>query len=161
MSSTIIADLNSVSLHINRYLSITLFLFGSIGNILSCLVFSHRKLRSSPCVLYFLMASLFNLISLIDGIPPRTLRDWNILPDQTETNSLLCKLRLTVLFITRNAASWLLLCGTIDRYLVSSKNANWRRMSNFKQAVRCTVTLSVFSRCCSGQKRSTASKQTC
>ena len=140
MGSTIsIAQLNLITLQFNRYLAFALLLFGIVGNILSCLVFSQRKLRSNPCVIYFLIASLSNLASLIAGIPPRMLRDWNILSDFTETSTTLCKLRLFVLFTTRNIAAWLLLCATIDRFVVSSKKLHLRRLSSIKQAWRCIV----------------------
>jgi hypothetical protein len=140
MGSTIsIAQLNLISLQFNRYLALGLLLFGTVGNILSCLVFSQRKLRSNPCVIYFLIASLSNLISLISGIPSRMLRDWNILSDLTDTSAFLCKLRLFVLFTTRTIAAWLLVCATIDRFLVSSKELHLRRLSSIKQASRCIV----------------------
>lgn len=136
MSPYSTAELNHISIQINRYFSLVLLLFGMTGNILNCLIFSQRKLRSNPCVLYFLAASILNLISILSGVPPRMLRDWNILPDLSETNSRLCQFRLFVLFSSRTIAAWLLLCATIDRYLVSSTKIYLRRMSNIKQAIR-------------------------
>jgi hypothetical protein len=136
MSSTLIAELNYASVQVNRYLSIVFLCFGIIGNILSCVVFAQRTVRLNPCVIYFLIASVSNVIVLITGIPPRMLSSWNILADQTETQPVLCKLRLIVLFTTRTITAWLLVLATIDRYLVSSSNANLRRMSNMKQVFR-------------------------
>ena len=135
-NSTYIAQLNFASLQINRYVPIGLLLFGIIGNSLSCLVFLQRSRRSNPCVMYFLVASIANLISLIDGIPSRMLSSWNILPDLTDTHSSLCKCRIVVLFISRNIASWLLVFATIDRYLISSSSATIRQKSNIKQAYK-------------------------
>ena len=146
MGSTIsIADLNLISLQFNRYLALALLLFGTIGNILSCLVFCQRKLRTNPCVIFFFVASLSNLISLVSGIPSRMLRDWNILSDLTETSALLCKLRLFVLFTTRTIAAWLLVCATVDRFLLSSKKQQLRRLSSLKQASRCIAGVSLAS----------------
>ena len=143
MSAHLIAQLNCISIQINRYCSLVLFLFGAIGNILNCLIFSQRKLRSNPCVLYFLVASVLNLISILIGLPPRMLRDWRIFPDHTESISLLCKFRIFILFSTRTIASWLLLCAIIDRYLVSSTKTYLRRLSNFKQATRSILCVSL------------------
>jgi hypothetical protein len=50
-----------------------------------------------------------------------------------------------VLLTTRNIASWLLVCATIDRYLLSSSNANIRQMSNMKVAVRCITMVCIIS----------------
>ena len=136
MSEDLLVQLKQISIQINRYFSLGLLLFGATGNLLNCLIFSQRKLRSNPCVLYFLIASVSNLISILSGLPSRMLRDWNILPDLTETNPRLCQFRLFILFSSRTIASWLLLCATIDRYLVSSTKIYLRRMSHFKQAIR-------------------------
>lgn len=151
-NNTYIVQLNYASLQINRYVSIGLLLFGAIGNVLSCLVFIQRTLRGNPCVMYFLVASIANLISLVAGIPPRMLSSWNILSDNTETNPAFCKSRLMVLFTSRNIAAWLLVFATIDRYLISSRSANIRRMSNLKQAYHwiimvCLVSVILWSEC--------------
>jgi hypothetical protein len=145
MSSDTIVQFNNASIQINRYLSVVLLLFGILGNMLNCLVFSQRKLRLNLCVIYFLIASISNIISMISGLPPRMLRDWNIIPDLTETIPILCKFRLFVLFSTRNIASWLLVCATIDRYLISSTKTNLRRMSHRKQAIRWSIFLCISS----------------
>jgi len=145
MSTTTISQLINASIQINRYLSVILFLFGTIGNILNCLVFSQRKLRSNPCVIYFLIASVSNLISIISGLSPRMFKDWKIIFDLTETISILCKFRLFILFTTRNIASWLLVCATIDRYFISSTKIHLRRMSNIKQATHCIIFVCILS----------------
>ncbi len=145
MTTSMFAQFSNVSIQINRYLSVTLFLFGTIGNILNCLVFSQRKLRSNPCVIYFLIASISNLISIISGLPPRMLRDWEIISDLTETIPILCKFRLFIIFTTRTIASWLLVCATMDRYLVSSTKIRLRRMSNIKQAIHLIIIVCIIS----------------
>lgn len=133
--STTTAQIYLASAQVNRYVSVVFLLSGLIGNTLCCIVFFERTLRSNPCVMYFLGASIFNIIALISGIPPRMLSNWNILPDLTETTSLLCKSRLVALFTTRNIASWLLACATIDRYLVSSPNVHIRLLSQQRKAL--------------------------
>lgn len=137
--------LNNISIQINRYLSVILILFGIIGNLLNCLVFSHKKLRSNPCVIYFLFASIANLISIISGLPTRMMKDWKIYPDLTETISIVCQIRLFILFTTRSIASWLLVSATIDRFLVSSTKIHLRQMSNIKQAIHWIICICIIS----------------
>ena len=145
MSTASIAQLNYASSQISRYLPAIILLVGMIGNALCILVLSQRALRSNPCVMYFLVASISSTISLISGIPPRMLSSWNILLDQTETIPGFCKSRIIALFTSRTIAAWLLVFATIDRYLVSSANANTRRMSNPKQALRWIIIISIIS----------------
>ena len=111
------AEINNASTQIDRYLSVGLILFGCIGNILNCVVFLQRIFRTNPCAVYFLVASLSSIIA-----------------DLTQTNSILCKLQLAVVFITRCILPWLIVLTTIDRYLISSSDVNIRNMSNLKQA---------------------------
>jgi hypothetical protein len=134
-----IADINNASTQINRYCSVGLILFGCIGNTLNCVVFLQRPLRTNPCAVYFLVASLSSIIAVVSGLLPRMLSGWNIIADLTETDPILCKLRLTVLFITRCIPPWLIVLATIDRYLISSSDVNVRNMSNLKQAYRWII----------------------
>jgi hypothetical protein len=144
LNSTI-ERLNFISSQCNRYLSVFLLLIGTIGNILNFWVFSQRKLRHNPCAIYFRVASLYNIISIISGLPPRMFRDWNLFSDLTETTSFLCTIRLVVLFTTRTIVSWLLTCATIDRYLASSNELRLRQWSDVKYVLRCIVITSIIS----------------
>ena len=145
MSTATIDQLNNATLQVNRYGYAATLLFGMIGNVLSIIVLSQRTLRSNPCAMYFLAATTANIISLISGMLPPMLSNLNILSDGTETIQGLCKTRIFVLFTSRSIASWLLVFATIDRYLVSSTNANTRRMSNTKQARRSIIIISIIS----------------
>ncbi|CAF1246863.1 unnamed protein product [Rotaria sp. Silwood1] len=140
-----IAKLQYISGQLSLYMSIIILVFGLIGNLLNCLVFAQRSLRSKPCVVYFLVASILNLIIIFSGIAPRAFQIFFMIPDQTETVSTLCKLRLVVLFTMRTISSWLLTLASVDRYLISSSNVNRRRMSNLKNAYISILIVSIIS----------------
>lgn len=143
-----IAAWNNTSAAINRYLSIFIYLFGTIGNILNALVLSQRTLRSNPCSLYFLISSLANLVAIIAGLTSRMLSGWAV--DLTNTIEWLCKLRAFVLFISRNIAAWLILLAAIDRWLLSHLNVHRRQWSTLKNAYRgivFTILLSIVLYC--------------
>ena len=143
-----ILTLNNISTQINRFIPILLLLFGLIGNVLSCLVFLQRALRTNPCTWYFLAASLSNLAFLSTSLPPLLgawNKDWNLM----NTVGGLCKLTVFVLVTARSLSLWLIVLATIDRYLASSTNANRRQMRSSKQAARwilttCVVSLAVW-----------------
>lgn len=133
-NATVITTLNVVSIQLNRYLSIIIFLFGILGNLLNCLALSQRALRSNPCAFLFLASSIASIITLITGIAVRLLAGWTV--DLTDTIGWICKLRIFVLFSSRTAASWLIATATIDRWLSSSINVRFRHLSTLKNAQR-------------------------
>ncbi|CAF0845323.1 unnamed protein product, partial [Rotaria sordida] len=98
----LIEVLNNVSIQFNRYFSIFIFLFGTIGNILNCFVLSQSTLRLNPCAYLFLISSIANMISIIFGLTTRILAGWNM--DLTDTNSLGCKIRAFIMFVSRTIA---------------------------------------------------------
>lgn len=140
-----IAHLQYTSGQITLSMSIIIILSGMIGNTLNCVVFAQSSLRSKPCVVYFLLASILNLISIFAGIGPRALLSFFGIPDQTETNSIFCKLRLVVLFTTRTISSWLLALATVDRYLISSPKASLRQISTLKNTYLAFLIVTIIS----------------
>ncbi|CAF0835453.1 unnamed protein product [Rotaria sordida] len=127
-SSTIIS-INNISSQINRYITLFVFLFGTIGNSLNTLVLSQAKLRSIPCVLYFLGSSVSSLGIILVGLPTRLIAGW-ISTDPTNTNAVLCKLRIFLLYGFRTISVWLIVLATIDRWFVSSTGVRRRFLSS-------------------------------
>jgi hypothetical protein len=134
---SLIATLSYVSSILNRYFAIAIFIFGTIGNILNCLIFSQRNLRSNPCSLFFLVSSIANLSYIYTGLTTRMLTGWAI--DLTATIGWLCKLRTFVLYTSRTVALWLIALAAADRWLSSHVNARYRQMSTVKNAYRSMI----------------------
>ncbi|UJR17129.1 hypothetical protein I4U23_004025 [Adineta vaga] len=120
-----------------------IFLFGMIGNILNTLVLSQRQLRLNPCSWLFLVSSIFCLISLCSSLIPRVLSTWNA--DITNTNDILCKLRVFIYYNSMTIAFWLIALVTIDRWLSSSMNVNYRHKSTLKNAKRGMLAIIIIS----------------
>ncbi|CAF3626360.1 unnamed protein product [Rotaria socialis] len=140
-----IARLQYISGQITMYMSIIIYAFGVIGNVLNLLVFGQQSLRSQPCVVYFLLVSILNLTIIFAGVTPRALQSFFLFMDRTETVSVLCKLRIVSIFVMRTIASWLLALASVDRYLISSRNAHLRQMSNMKNAFILISIISIIS----------------
>ncbi|CAF4194086.1 unnamed protein product, partial [Adineta steineri] len=140
-----ITKLQSISGQITFSMSLIILLSGIIGNLLNCLVFAQRSLRTKPCVVYFFMASIFNLIAIFSGITPRALQCFFSISDQTQTISVLCKFQLFVVFSARTISSWLIALASIDRYLISSADILVRRMSNLKNTKFLILIISISS----------------
>ncbi|CAF3286602.1 unnamed protein product [Rotaria socialis] len=124
--------LDTILDEMNLYLSLFIFIFGIVGNILNCLVLSQRILRSNPCALYFLSSSIVNLISIVFGLTTRIMASWHL--DPTHTNDWICKFRVYIVFTSRSMSIWLIMLATVDRWLLSSRKGSRRNLSNLKIA---------------------------
>lgn len=143
---TEIEIMENISDSINRYVSPLIFVFGSLGNILNCLVLSQRNFRSNPCAFLFLISSFTGLISIIIGLSTRILAGWDL--DPTATINWACKFRAFVVFSTRTLATWLITLATIDRWLLSSIDIHRRRWSSLRNA-RIATSICAFLSICS------------
>jgi hypothetical protein len=122
---------------LNRYFSIVIFIFGTIGNVLNCLILAQPTLRSNPCALFFLFSSFAHLTFIYAGLTTRMLSGWAV--DLTNTIGWLCKLRGFILYTSRTVALWLIVLATVDRWLSSHFNARYRQMSTVKNAYRSMI----------------------
>ena len=138
-----IANINFISTQFNRYFSIFIFIFGTVGNILNILVLAQKTFRTNSCAFLFMFSSMANLVVIISGLPSRMLSGWDA--DLSATNRIVCKLRAVVLNVSRPIAFWLILLAAIDRWLLSSSNNHLRQMSSLKNAKRATIVISLSS----------------
>ncbi|CAF3000802.1 unnamed protein product [Rotaria sp. Silwood2] len=133
----------NATIQINRYLTIIVFCFGTIGNILNILILSQRPFRSNPCIWLFLISSYANLLSILFGLTTRIKSGWSY--DVTDTNACLCKIRAFIVFTSRTIASWLITLATINRWASSCINANYRRMNTLRKAQQGTIIIILIS----------------
>lgn len=140
---TYVDELNIVTNRLNRYASLFIFAFGGIGSALNVLILSQRVFRTNPCAFFFLAASIANFTVIVSGLTSRMLSGWA--NDLTVTNAFFCKLRAFVLNASRPIGFWLILFASIDRWLLSSRNAQLRRMSSLQNAHRAFGILLAFS----------------
>lgn len=139
-----IIELDRIQQQINCYAPIFLLFFGILGNLLNCVAFTRRILRSNPCAVYFLIASLVNLINLPTVFIPRIISGWKPEYSLTETGSALCKIDLFILLTTRSIVSWMIVLATVYRYFLSSPIFTRRQLSNLKNAYRCVFVICIF-----------------
>lgn len=129
----LIITINNISTQVNRYITLFVFLFGTIGNLINILVLAQPIFRSNSCAIYFLASSVSALGILLVGLPSRIVAGW-ISTDPTNTNALLCKFRIFLLYSCRTSSVWLLVFATIDRYFSSSTKIHRRRLSSYRIA---------------------------
>lgn len=133
-----IISITNIYKQIFRHVPIVLILFGTIGNLMSCLVFTQRALRKNPCAFYFLIASISNIIYLTTLTSP-TLDAWDEAFNLMNTVSGICKFAMLIIFTSRALSIWCIVFATIDRYLVSSAEQTRRQMSSLKRAYQLVI----------------------
>ncbi|CAF1133679.1 unnamed protein product [Rotaria sp. Silwood1] len=136
-STSIVSTLTAATFQINRYLTICVLLFGTIGNILNLIIFHQPKHRTNPCAVYFFYASIAGLIALYSGLISRVFATFS--SDISATDATICKLRAFIIWVSTTASSWILTCATIDRYCISCRDVRRRNLSNLRFTRRLMI----------------------
>jgi hypothetical protein len=95
--------INNISSQVNRYITLFVFLFGTIGNLLNVIVLSQPVLRTNSCALYFLGSSAAGLGIILVGLPSRIVAGWTS-SDPTNTSPAFCKIRIFLLYSCRSTS---------------------------------------------------------
>jgi len=122
---------------IQQYLTVTLgglLVIGVFGNILNCLVFLQKRLRSNPCSLFFAAASMANMIVMIYFIIPTINSAYNI--PLENSNLIYCKLRLYIRNALLVISRAYLTLACVACYCQSSRNVRIRQFGRTKIVLR-------------------------
>jgi hypothetical protein len=139
----IITTLNSISLHLNQILPIIFLIAGTFGHICNIIIFSKRSQRTNPISVYFLSGTIVNLIVLYFGVLTRYLQDiYNI--DPVNNNTIACRIRSFLVYLSFSLSNWYILLATIDRYLISSNDNHRRQLSTIRNAYRTIGFLTIL-----------------
>jgi hypothetical protein len=135
MSIDLIQRLPLISIQINRIVPILQIILGTFGNIMNILIFTRRTLRTNPCSLYFLASSINNIFVLYVAALTRLLSSgWKI--DPSNSNSLLCKLRIFFVYSSLCLIQWLMVLASFDRLFSSCHTVRYRNFSSLRLARR-------------------------
>lgn len=124
-------------------MSSILLISGSIGNILNCIIFTHRSLRQNACSFYFFGTSIANLLTLIFGCLTRLLISLGYTPCSSSL-SIYCKIRSFFTMLGLTCSSWFIVAACADRYASSSSHVHIRSFSQVKIAQRVTIMISLM-----------------
>ena len=127
---------------INRYVLLFVCIMGFVGNSLNVYIFTRPNLRQNTCVIYLLITSLLNIMTLFFGASVRCLTSYGY--DLTLKAPVFCKIRFYLTYVTQSAALWLLVFACFDRYLSSSMNIQRRRWLNREKTYRIILCVLIF-----------------
>ena len=113
-----------------------LIFIGTMGCIINLLVFMQKNLRKNPCSIYFIAYNIANLIYIHSSLLALTL-SIGFKIDASVYNLVLCRLRLYTVALFNLLSSFYLILASIDRILITSRNAITRRRSTRRCAYIC------------------------
>ncbi|CAF3815304.1 unnamed protein product, partial [Rotaria magnacalcarata] len=97
-----------------KYICLTIFVIGVIGNSLSVLVFSRPSLRHRSCAVYFLALAITDIASLCASFIDTVLPSYNNVTLTTKS-LYICKLNPLMVYFTTDLSNFLLAIASIDR----------------------------------------------
>ncbi|UJR18291.1 hypothetical protein I4U23_005194 [Adineta vaga] len=120
-----------------------LIIFGTISCILSLLIFTKNNLRKNPCSIYFMAYNTVCLIMIYTIILPYTLSiGYNI--DTVLLNINICRFRLYNILLSDVLGPSYLILASIDRILITSRNARTRHRSTVRSAYLSIFLIALF-----------------
>lgn len=97
-----------------KYVCLTIFVVGVVGNLLSVLVFSRASLRRRSCAVYFLALAITDIASLCASFIDTVLPSYNNFT-LTIKFRFLCKMNPLMIYFTTDLSNFLLAIASIDR----------------------------------------------
>ena len=143
MSDELSTRLNTVLWSFQKIILPACFIVGNLGNALNLLIFGQRSSRKNSCLLYFLSASVINIVILNFSLLLRVLRGiWNI--DPFPQSVWFCRGRIYVV----NSAFAIYRCSIVlaclDRMCASSRRPWLRQISEKRIARRLIMANWIF-----------------
>ncbi|CAF2811402.1 unnamed protein product [Rotaria sp. Silwood2] len=125
-----------ITAQLTRVVLILLVIFGTIGNVLDLFIFTRHRFLHSSCTLYFIAASIDNILAIYLAILNRLLIDGFSI-DVGSLSPIICKLRVYVGYMVLALSPYFFILACFDRYCSSSPSIIHRSWSNKKTAKRC------------------------
>ncbi|CAF1561857.1 unnamed protein product, partial [Adineta ricciae] len=139
----LIQRINLATFWINQIIPLFQIALGAFGNLFNIIVFTRRTLRTNPCAIYFLASSINNffLIFVYILIPYLSV-SWNV--NLLQKSIAVCKLHVIGQYVPFSLMLWFPTLASIDRFLSSSKNHRFRRLSTSSIARRVSLGICVL-----------------
>ncbi|CAF1363953.1 unnamed protein product [Adineta steineri] len=130
-------------MYLYQYGGPLLMVAGSVGCILSLLVFSTKSLRKNPCSIYFIAYNIANLCQICTTFLQAILAyGYNI--DISVSSISFCRFICYIGYVFDILSPFYLILASIDRMLVTSRNARTRKFSNNHLAYGSVISGTIF-----------------
>lgn len=125
-----------------KYICLTIFIIGVIGNFLSVLVFSRSSLRHRSCAVYFLALAITDIASLCASFVDTVLPSYNNLSLPAKS-LFICKMNPFMIYFTADLSNYLLAVASIDRAVSIQYPLTSKRFCRARIAINNIILLSV------------------
>jgi hypothetical protein len=140
---SISTTLNVAQQNLFQFGGIILLIIGSVSCILNFVVFTSSTLRKNPCAICFAANSIINFLYLYFGLLPTLLNTaYDINPGAT--NIVFCRSIYYLDLVLACVGPTYLIVASIDRALVTSRNAGTRKRSTRRLVIVCLISLGLF-----------------
>lgn len=129
--------------YVTLYSSVAFIPIGTVSSLLNLLVFGGESLRKNPCSIIFLALGTINLFYMNVVFVLRIL-NYGYGIDPTATNTIACRLVYYLSIVMANCESSYIILTSIDRILVTSRNANVRKRSTRRLALISILILTIL-----------------
>jgi hypothetical protein len=137
-TTTVPVPIQTVTNEMTYYGPIILLTIGITGCLCNFITFTAPQLRKTSCAFYFLIATMFELLSITFGLISRLAAD-HLGSTLINADGIYCKLRAYLVSALPLVATYLILLSSIDRCMSSSVQARLRSFSQIKMAHRATA----------------------
>ncbi|CAF1108802.1 unnamed protein product [Adineta ricciae] len=138
MTSSLIDTLDLAAIILNRWIVLAIFITGIIGNSINIIIFSRGIFVKQSCSLYFLAASVNNLVMFFIGLLTRMLDDGFQLDIFDGASNVYCKIRTYLVYTLFAISSWYFVCASIDRLYSTNQSALKRqKICSTRMAIQC------------------------
>ncbi|CAF1144872.1 unnamed protein product [Didymodactylos carnosus] len=143
-TSNLVSSIVHATSLINFYAAFPFLFFGTIGNLLTVIVFSRKTLRGNPCVVYLLATTIPCTLALYFAY---IVKISQYLGFDLTTISAFCKMRTYMIDPSQFTSSWFMVLACIDRYASSSEHVRVRNFSRLSVAYRLILVITLIG-CC-------------
>ena len=125
-------DYSKISINLYSILGSILLITGTVGSILSCIVFAGKTMRQNPASIYFIAYNIANLIRLWESLFLAIITYHGI--DPVTRNVPFCKIHFYIQLVFFMLTPYYLILTSIDRTLVTSSSKRIRERSTLRLA---------------------------
>ncbi len=139
----IIASIISAQTYLYRFGGPFLMVIGTVSCILNLIIFMKKNLRKNPCSIYLIAFNITNLLLVYTQLFLSTL-SYGFNTNLPSYNLGFCHFDLYIGFLLDILSPFYLILASVDRVLVTSRNARTRRRSTHRLAYICIIIGTIF-----------------
>ncbi|UJR19566.1 hypothetical protein I4U23_022696 [Adineta vaga] len=140
---SLLAILNSIQTNLFRFGGPFLIINATISCLLNLFVFTTNTLRKNPCAICFIAVSIANVLFVYFSFIPLVMQvGYDI--DPSSTNIVYCRFRFYTSYVFGCLGPFYMILASIDRSIVTSRDAGIRKRSTSCLAITCIIVLALF-----------------